>query len=93
MSDYKKEILDFYKEGGFKYFVLKIEDLIESLSEDEIHKFWYILDCLNNYRRDILGKDKLNKYMVLNMDEFTKFKSFDEFHTWIKKKYEEDKTL
>ena len=93
MSKYKEEVLEYYKQGGFKYFVLKIEDLINSLPEEDIYEFWYILDCYNNYRKDTLGKEKLNRYMVLNMDEYTKFKSFDEFHSWIKNKYEEDKTL
>ena len=92
--DYKKDVLRYYiKENKFKYFVLKIEDLINALSVEEIYKFWDILDTFNNYRYDILGKEKLNRYMVLNMDEFTKFSSFDEFYNWIKKKYEEDKTI
>ena len=91
-NKYKEEIIGYYKEGKYKYFVLKIEDLINSLPENDIEELWYILDCYNNYRKNTLGKG-MNRYMVLNMDEFTKFSSFDEFHDWIKKKYEEDKTL
>lgn len=52
---------------GFKYFVIKMEDLFESLDENWINGFDQILKKYNNYRES-KGK-QINNYYVVNRDE------------------------
>ena len=79
-----EEIKQFYKDLDCKYIVLKVEDLAESLSEDEYNAFGHILQRYNTYRK-IRGK-KINKYFVVNRDDYPQLKSAQEFYDFLNEK-------
>ena len=76
-----EEIKQFYEDLDCKYIVLKVEDLAESLSEEEYNAFEHILERYNTYR-EIRGK-KINKYFVVNRDDYPQFKSAQEFYDFL----------
>ena len=72
-----KFIIDMYKKEGFKYFILKIEDLSEALDSIELSEFFEFMDKYNSYRNN-KGKEP-NSYWVINRDEVPDIKTFEEF--------------
>lgn len=81
IEQFMKDIWTKEDENGnkFKYIVLKIEDLADSLStEDNIREFFEITDAYNKYRANAKGKAP-SKYWVINRDEVPKIKTFEEF--------------
>ena len=84
MDEYGKAWLKDLKASDCKYFVIKAEDLFESLCEDELREFNDILYYYNDYREQ-QGKS-INKYFVLNRDEYPQFKTAQEFFDWVNNK-------
>lgn len=84
MDEYGKAWLKDLKANDCKYFVIKAEDLFESLCEDELREFSDILYYYNDYREQ-QGKS-INKYFVLNRDEYPQFKTAQEFFDWVNNK-------
>lgn len=84
MTDLGKEWLKELKDSDCKYFVIKAEDFFESLCEDMLREFNDMLYYYNDYREK-QGKP-VNKYFVLNRDEYPQFKSSKEFINWVNNK-------
>lgn len=70
------------KASGFKYFVLKCDDFLDSLGQYHGQKFNEFLDMYNKYREK-LGKD-INKYWVVNREDVPHIKTWEEFAKHIK---------
>lgn len=74
-------VKDLYTTAGFKYWVLKIEDMIEGIlhsgSMYELECFFDFLDIYNNFRAE-KGKSPSN-YWLINRDEVPDIKTFEEF--------------
>lgn len=84
MTDLGKEWLKELKDSDCKYFVIKAEDFFECLCEDMLREFNDMLYYYNDYREK---QDKpVNKYFVLNRDEYPQFKSSEEFINWVNNK-------
>ena len=64
----KEEIKNEFKSNGFKYWVLKIEDFIDALSEAELNAFNEMLSKHEEYRLSC-GKTPSNSYWVVNRDD------------------------
>lgn len=88
MEEYGKAWLKDLEAVDCKYFVIKAEDLFEALNENMLREFSDMLYYYNEYREQ-QGKS-VNKYFVLNRDEYPQFKTFEEFKSFIdnKTKYE-----
>lgn len=74
----KENWLEKLKKDGFKYFVLKAEDFLTSLTEDEIIQFNNFLNNHQNYRIK-LGKTPFNNYYVVNRDDVPHLTNLDDF--------------
>lgn len=83
-DDFKERVNRLYKSIDCKYFVFKIEDLLDAISEDDYMNLINIMDKYNQYRED--NKKSENKYFVVNREEFPRFKKAEEFFTWLKNK-------
>lgn len=83
-----EEIKQFYKDLDCKYIVLKVEDLAESLSEYQYNQLQNILEQYNSYRET--KKKKINKYFVVNRDDYPQFKSAEEFYQFLNEKTKEN---
>lgn len=78
LAEYKEDYLNYYKEQGCKFIVLKMEDLMKSISDwSQWFQLQKILVNYNNFRESI-GKG-INKYYVINRDECPNIKSGDDF--------------
>lgn len=84
MEEYGKEWLKDLEAFDCKYFVIKAEDLFEALNENMLREFSDILYYYNEYREQ-QGKS-VNKYFVLNRDEYPQFKIFEKFKSFIDNK-------
>lgn len=62
----KKKIKTTEKEAGYRYWVVKIEDFVEALTEDELYYFFSMLDKYNYYREP----KPINSYWLINRDEY-----------------------
>lgn len=69
--------LDMYRENGFKYFVIKVDDFLNAISESELVEFGNMIARFNG-ERELKGKKK-NSYYVMNRDEVPNIKSTDQF--------------
>ena len=77
-EEYREDFLRYYKDQGFKFIVLKIEDLLKSINDcTQWNQLQNILLNYNNFRQSI-GKG-INKYYVINRDECPNIKSGDDF--------------
>ena len=76
-NDFIEHVMNFYKSIDCKYFVIKIEDLLESMNELDYFDLTKILKQYNQYRKE--QEKKENFYFVLNREEYNKFKNADEF--------------
>ena len=83
-DDFKERVNRLYKSIDCKYFVFKIEDLLDAISEDDYMNLINIMDKYNQYRED--NKKSENKYFVVNRKEFPRFQKAEEFFTWLKNK-------
>lgn len=83
-DDFKERVNRLYKSIDCKYFVFKIEDLLDAISEDDYMNLITIMDKYNRYRED--NEKSENKYFVVNREEFPRFKKAEEFFTWLKNK-------
>lgn len=81
MEEYGKAWLKDLKASDCKYFVIKAEDLFEALNENMLREFSDMLYYYNEYREQ-QGKS-VNKYFVLNRDEYPQFKTAQEFINWV----------
>jgi hypothetical protein len=61
-------------EVNIKYFVIKVEDFFNSLSEEELLLFNEFLYKYNEHRKP----KPINKYWIINRDEYN-FKNLEEF--------------
>lgn len=84
MEEYGKEWLKDLEAVDCKYFVIKAEDLFEALNNDMVMEFNDILYYYNEYREQ-QGRS-VNKYFVLNRDEYPQFKTAQEFFDWVNNK-------
>lgn len=78
LEECKEDYLNYYKEQGCKFIVLKMEDLMKSINNwTQWGQLQDILVNFNNYRQSV-GKG-INKYYVINRDECPNIKSGDDF--------------
>lgn len=80
MEEYGKAWLKDLEAVNCKYFIIKAKDLFEALNENMLREFSDML-YYNDYREQ-QGKP-VNKYFVLNRDEYPQFKTFEEFKSFI----------
>lgn len=73
-EDWIKEL----READIKYFVLKVEDFLNSLTEEECLEFDEFLVKHEEYRSNN-GKSPFNEYYVVNRDDVPNIKSREEF--------------
>lgn len=73
LDKWKKQM----KSSGFKYFVLKIDDFLDSLGQYESQKFNEFIETYNKYRKR-LGKEE-SKYWVVNRNDVPHIKTWEEF--------------
>lgn len=75
-------VKDLYNTTGFKYWVIKIEDMMECILNKgnlyELECFFDYLDAYNTYREEERGKSP-SDYWVINRDEVPHIKTFEEF--------------
>ena len=70
-------VINYYKSLDCKYFVLKIEDLLNSMKKLDYFEFDKILKQYNKYR------NKVDFHFVLNRDDYPEFKNSTEFYEFI----------
>ena len=84
----KKDYLQQIKDDDCKYFVLKVDDLLESLETwDQFFAFQALLARYNEYRQQKKAKSP-NKYFVANRDEFPKIKNGEEYIALLRNAYQ-----
>lgn len=83
-DDFKERVNRLYKSIDCKYFVFKIEDLLDAISEDDYMNLIAIMDKYNRYRED--NEKSENKYFVINREDFPRFQKAEEFFSWLKSK-------
>lgn len=89
-DNFKDRIIKFYQALDCKYFVFKIDDLINSINEEDYLVLINMMEKYNNYRAE---NDKSeSKYFVVNRDELPRFKTFNEFYTWLISKNNQSKS-
>lgn len=87
LQEIKKDYLQQIQNDDCKYFVLKADDLLDSLETwDQFYEFQFLLAHYNEYRRQKKAKNP-NKYFVVNRDEFPKIKNGEEYITILKNAY------
>jgi hypothetical protein len=74
----KEEWLNYIKDNELKYLVIKLEEFLASISEEEAQDLLYLLDKYGSYRES-LGKLKGNEYYVVNKDDVPHLKTKEEF--------------
>lgn len=67
-KSYKEQWREQMEQDGFKFLVIKAEDLLSALSEDDLRRLDRMLAKFNKWRRDVRGKP-VNSYYVINRDE------------------------
>lgn len=78
LEECKEDYLNYYKEQGCKFIVLKMEDLMKSINDwSQWDQLQNVLINFNNFRQSI-GKG-INKYYVINRDECPNIKNGDDF--------------
>ena len=84
----KKDYLQQIQNDNCKYFVLKADDLLDSLETwDQFYEFQALLARYNEYRQQKKAKSS-NKYFVVNRDEFPKIKNSEEYIALLKNVYQ-----
>lgn len=74
----KEEWLNYMKDNELKFLVIKLEEFLTSISEEETQAFLYLLGKCGNYRES-LGKPRGNEYYVVNKDDVPHLKTKEEF--------------
>lgn len=88
-DDFKERVLKFYQSIDCKYIVLKVEDLINSINEQNYLALINILDDYNAYR-EAQNKPE-NKYFVVNRAD-TRFDKAKDFFEWLNNKNNQNKS-
>ena len=84
----KKDYLQQIQNDDCKYFVLKADDLLDSLETwDQFYEFQALLARYNEYRQQKKAKNP-NKYFVVNRDKFPKIKNSEEYIALLKNVYQ-----
>lgn len=83
-DDFKDRVRKLYQSIDQKYFVFKIDDLIECVDESDYLALINIMKKYNEYRKQ-LNKEE-NFYFVVNRDDFSQFNNAKEFFDWLKNK-------
>lgn len=73
IENWKKQIAD----SGYKYFVLKVDHLLDSLDEQDVLTFNDMLETYNKYRETI-GKE-MSTYWVVNKEDVPHIKNWEDF--------------
>lgn len=73
----KEEIKEYMKSQRLKFWVLKINDFVDALTEEELMVFNMMLQKHSEYRIS-LGKSPGNRYWVVNRDD-TPIQTLEEF--------------
>ena len=68
MTEYKQAVLDHMAEKKLKFWVLKIEDFVEALTDEELLTFNKFLHK-NALNREEKGKSLTNQYWVINKND------------------------
>ena len=88
-TDFKERVLKFYQSIDCKYIVLKVEDLLNSINEQNYLALINMLDDYNAYRSE---HDKPeNKYFVVNLSD-TRFDKASDFFEWLNNKNNQSKS-
>lgn len=88
LQEIKKDYLQQIQNDDCKYFVLKADDLLDSLETwDQFYEFQFLLAHYNEYRQQKKAKNP-NKYFVANRDEFPKIKNSEEYIALLKNAYQ-----
>lgn len=88
LCETKKDYLQQIQNDNCKYFVLKADDLLDSLETwDQFYEFQALLVRYNEYRQQKKAKNP-NKYFVVNRDEFPKIKNSEEYIALLKNVYQ-----
>ena len=88
-EDFKERVLKFYQSIDCKYIVLKVEDLLNSINEQNYLALINMLDNYNTYRSE---HDKPeNKYFVVNRAD-TRFDKAKDFFEWLNNKNNQSKS-
>lgn len=74
----KEEWLNYIKNKELKFLVIKLEEFLTSVTEEEAHVLLYLLDKYGNYRES-LGKPRGNEYYLVNKDDVPHLKTKEEF--------------
>ena len=74
----KEDWIKQLKEDKLKYFVLKCDEFLASLTEEDIYVFNNFLNIYENYRIK-KGKDPFNLYYVVNRDDVPHIKNVNQF--------------
>ena len=84
----KKDYLQQIQNDDCTYFVLKADDLLDSIETwDQFYAFQALLARYNEYRQQKKAKNP-NKYFVANRDEFPKIKNSEEYIALLKNVYQ-----
>ena len=88
LCETKKDYLQQIQNDNCKYFVLKADDLLDSLETwDQFYEFQALLARYNEHRQQKKAKSP-NKYFVVNRDEFPKIKNSEEYIALLKNAYQ-----
>lgn len=70
----KEYIKELAKKNSYRYWIVKIEDFVDALSEEELFDFFNMLDKYNDFR----DPKAINSYFLINRDEYD-FSNVEEF--------------
>lgn len=68
MTELQKQIFDYAKENKYKFWVLKMDTFVQSLTDEELIDFAQMLKKHADYRESI-GKSRNNLYWIVNRDD------------------------
>ena len=88
-DDFKERVNRLYKSIDCKYFVFKIEDLLDAISDDDYMNLINIMDKYYQYRED--NEKSENKYFVVNRAD-TRFDKAKDFFEWLNNKNNQNKS-
>ena len=74
----KEDWLNYMEDNGLKFLVIKLEEFLTSISEEETQALLYLLEKYGNYRES-LGKPRGNEYYIVNKDDVPHLKTKEEF--------------
>lgn len=63
---FKETVKERMKALNYRYWIVKIEDFVDSLSDSEVSSFFDMLDKYNKFREP----KPINSYWLINRDEY-----------------------